>query len=203
MAKNKKKKSESKAEVKETTETKETEDLNLAEQNKKLQEQLEELKQEVDKLNERRIRTAAEFDNFRRRSNSEKSRWIKNATERLVMEICEVLDNFERALDPEKEFDDIASFRKGIELIYQQLQNILNKEGVQKIEALGQDFDPNYHEALAHIPSELEENKVAAVIQNGYRMNEKVIRAAKVAVANGEEQQEKQEELKDKKKNEK
>jgi molecular chaperone GrpE len=205
MAKNKQKEAEDMKKVKETAEETETEELSLEEQNEKLQEEIAELKQEVDRLNERRIRTAAEFENFRRRSNSEKSNWIKNATERLTLEICEVLDNFERALDPEKEFDDIASFRKGVELIYQQLQNILNKEGVQKIEAKGQDFDPNYHDALAHIPSELEENKIAAVIQNGYKMNDKVIRPAKVAVSNGEIPQEDQagSENKKKKKNKK
>ncbi|HCX73698.1 MAG TPA: nucleotide exchange factor GrpE, partial [Candidatus Cloacimonas sp.] len=183
MAKNKIENAKDVKEVKEKKEFKQEQEkekkkkteVSIEEQNKKLQEEIEKLKQEVEKLNERRIRTAAEFENFRRRSNSEKSNWIKNATERLTLEICEVLDNFERALAPEKEFEDIASFRKGIELIYQQLQNILNREGVQKIEAVGKDFDPNYHDALAHIPSELEENKVAAVIQNGYKMNDKVI----------------------------
>lgn len=103
----------------------------------------------------------------------------------MVLELCDVIDNFERALHPEVEMNR-ESFEKGIELIFQQLENVLKKEGVKKIEALEEEFDPNYHEALAHIPSELEENKVVAIIQNGYTMNDKVIRPVRVAVSNGE-----------------
>jgi len=125
------------------------------------------------------LRTVAEFENFRRRSLEEKSSWIKNATQRLVLEICNVLDNFERALHSEMKDANGESFKKGVEMIYQQLEDVLKKEGVQKIDALEKDFDPNFHEALAHIPSELEENKVAAIIQNGYLMNDKVIRPAR------------------------
>lgn len=144
------------------------------------------LQMENEEIKDKWIRTAAEFDNFRRRSFEEKSGWIKNATERLVLELCDVADNFERALHPENKKQNIKSFKKGIDLIYQQLESVLKKEGVSKIEALEKEFDPNYHEALAHIPSDLEENKIVAVIQNGYLMNEKVIRAARVAVSNGE-----------------
>jgi molecular chaperone GrpE len=143
------------------------------------------LKKKLEELQDKYLRTAAEFENFRRRSISEKSDWIKNANQRLVLELCDVLDNFERALHPDIE-KNRQSFEKGIELIFQQLANLLKKEGVEKIDALGEEFDPNIHEALAHIPSEMEENKIAAVIQNGYLMNKKVIRPARVAVSNGE-----------------
>ncbi|MDY6915461.1 MAG: nucleotide exchange factor GrpE [Candidatus Cloacimonadota bacterium] len=202
MGKSKEKKlnNEKNNEVNEKKSGKKEEKSTLQEENKALKEKIEKLQLEIDELNDRRIRTAAEFENFRRRSNSEKTNWIKNATERLALEICEVLDNFERALNPEKEFEDIESFRKGVKLIYNQLQDILKKEGVQKIEALGKNFDPNYHDALAHIPSELAENKVAAVIQNGYTMNEKVIRAAKVAVSNGQKPEQQKKSKKEEKK---
>jgi len=136
-------------------------------------------------LRDKYIRAAAEFENFRKRNIAEKSNWIKNATERLVIELCDVVDNFERALNPENA-KNRESFEKGIELIFQQLENVLKKEGVKKIEALEEEFDPNFHEALAHIPSDLEENKVVAIIQNGYTMNDKVIRPVRVAVSNGE-----------------
>lgn len=152
-------------------------------------EQIAMLQNELAELKDKYIRTAAEFDNFRRRNVAEKADWIKNANQRIVLELCDVLDNFERALHPELEKDH-DSFQKGIKLIFQQLFNILKKEGVQKIDALGKDFDPNFHEALAHIPAELEDNKVAAVIQNGYTMNNKVIRPARVAVSNGEKPEE-------------
>ena len=136
-------------------------------------------------IKDKYVRAAAEFENFRKRNIAEKSNWIKNATQRLVIELCDVVDNFERALHPEAG-KKRKSFEKGIELIYQQLENVLKKEGVKKIEALEEEFDPNFHEALAHIPSKLEENKVVAIIQNGYTMNEKVIRPVRVAVSNGQ-----------------
>jgi molecular chaperone GrpE len=148
-------------------------------------EKYEMLQEENEKLKDKYLRTVAEFENFRRRSLEEKSSWIKNATQRLVLEICNVLDNFERALHSDMKEVNGKSFQEGVKMIYQQLEDVLKKEGVQKIDALEKDFDPNFHEALAHIPSELEENKVAAIIQNGYLMNDKVIRPARVAVSNG------------------
>ena len=150
-----------------------------------LNEKYEQLQKEYAELKDKRIRVIAEFENFRKRSFVEKVNWIKNANERIVLDVCDVLDNFERALHPEVE-KNRKTFEKGIELIFQQIESLLKKEGVQKIEALEKEFDPNFHEALAHIPSELEENKITAVIQNGYTMNEKVIRPVRVAVSNGE-----------------
>lgn len=150
-----------------------------------LEEKYKDLLAENSELKDKWVRNAAEFENFRRRTISEKSDWIKNATERIVLELCEVVDNFERALHPEVE-KNRESYEKGIELIFQQLNGVLKKEGVEKIEAMGEEFDPQFHEALAHIPSEIEDNKIAAVIQNGYTMNSKVIRPARVAVSNGE-----------------
>ena len=150
-----------------------------------LEEKYQNLLAENAELKDKWIRNTAEFENFRRRTISEKSDWIKNATERIVLELCDVVDNFERAMHPEVE-KNRESYEKGIELIFQQLDGVLKKEGVEKIEALEQEFDPQFHEALAHIPSELEDNKIVAVIQNGYTMNSKVIRPARVAVSNGE-----------------
>ena len=151
-----------------------------------LEEKYDQLQEENEQLNDRLIRKAAEFENFRRRSIADKSNWIKNATERLVLEICDVVDNFERALHSDLKKTDHKAFKRGIELIYQQLENLLKKEGVTKIVAEKKEFDPNLHEAMAHIPSDLDENTVAAVIQNGYKMNDKIIRPARVAVSNGE-----------------
>jgi molecular chaperone GrpE len=128
----------------------------------------------------------AEFENFRRRSSAEKANWIKNANQRLILELCDVNDNFERAMEAAESSGDKKDYQKGILMIHQQIANILKREGVEMIETDGKDFDPEYHEALAHIPSELKENKIAATIQNGYIMNGVVIRAARVAVANGE-----------------
>ncbi len=165
-----------------------------------IEEKYQDLLAENAELKDKWVRNAAEFENFRRRTISEKSDWIKNATERIVLELCDVVDNFERALLPDAE-KNRESFEKGIDLIFQQLDGVLKKEGVEKIEALKEEFDPQFHEALAHIPSELEDNKIAAVIQNGYTMNSKVIRPARVAVSNGEKPEEIKPKKEKKKKN--
>lgn len=155
--------------------------------------ELELMSKERDEWKDKYLRSMAEFENYRRRSTQEKTDWIKRSTEKLALEVCDVLDNFERALlqmEPEHAED---KFVKGILLIEQQLRSVLLREGVKKIEALGQEFDPALHDALAHIPSEYDENIVAAIIQNGYTMNDKVIRPVRVAVSNGSELSKKQE----------
>ncbi len=144
------------------------------------------LEEEKAELKDKWLRAVAEFDNFRRRSAIEKMTWIKNANQRLILELCEVTDNFERALDSVQTTGDTEHYQKGIKMIQKQIANILKREGVEKIETDGKEFDPEFHEALAHIPSTLKENKIIATIQNGYLMNGKVIRAARVAVSNGE-----------------
>jgi molecular chaperone GrpE len=143
------------------------------------------LQKEIAEWKDKYLRSMAEFENYRRRSIQEKADWIKLATQKLALDICDVLDNFERALqqaDPGKGED---SFVKGVVMIEQQLRKVLEKEGITRIEALGEEFDPTLHEALAHIPSDIEENYVAAVIQNGYRIHDKILRPARVAVSSG------------------
>ncbi len=144
------------------------------------------LRRENQQLKDKYMRTMAEFENFRRRNMEERAQWIKNATQQLVLEICEVIDNFERALDAGKQEHQFDSFLKGVELIHQQMLSTLKKEGVEKIEAMGKEFDPMYHDAIAHIPSDYDEDIVCQVIQNGYVMNNRVIRPSKVVVSNGE-----------------
>jgi len=143
------------------------------------------LEQELEQMKDKYLRSMAEFENYRKRSISEKAEWIRHATKQLALEICDVVDNFERALMQAKPEDIESPFGKGIVLIEKQLAKALEKEGVKKIEALGEQFNPEYHEALAHIPSDYEENLVAAIIQNGYTMHDKVIRPVRVAVSNG------------------
>lgn len=140
---------------------------------------------EASEWKDKYLRSIAEFENFRKRSILEKADWIRHATKQLALEICDVVDNFERALAQAKEDDLQSPFGKGILLIEKQLVKALEKEGVKKIEALGQAFDPEFHDALAHIPSEFEENHIAAIIQNGYTMHDKVIKPVRVAVSNG------------------
>lgn len=150
-----------------------------------LADKVNELERDCAEWKDKYLRSMAEFENFRRRSNQEKADWIKLATQKLALEVCDVADNFERALMQIGPGQKEDSFVKGILLIEQQLRSVLEREGVCKIEALGKEFDPSLHEALAHIPSDLGENLVAAVIQNGYTMHDKVLRPVRVAVSSG------------------
>ncbi len=153
------------------------------EMDKTAEERLADLEIEIAEMSDKYLRVMAEFENFRRRSIAEKSDWIKMATQDLALKICDVADNFERALEHAENPED--PFVKGMVQIDQQLRGVLEREGVKKIEALGEAFDPAFHDALAHIPSDHDENTVAAIIQNGYTMHDKVIRAARVAVSSG------------------
>ena len=183
---------------KEKTIDEKTESKTVEKQEKTLsiEEKYEKLQEEYNKLKDRYLRTVAEFENFRRRSIAEKADWIKYANESIILKICDVLDNFERALSDKGKKDQFDAYKKGIELIYNQLSDIVEKEGVQKIEALDKEFDPKFHEALAHIPSEKEGNKIVAVIQNGYKMKDKIIRPVRVAVSNGQKPEKPKEENK-------
>ncbi|HNZ06772.1 MAG TPA: nucleotide exchange factor GrpE [Candidatus Cloacimonadota bacterium] len=143
------------------------------------------LEQEVAEWKDKYLRNMAEFENFRKRSNQEKADWIKLATQKLALDICDVLDNFERALAQTGEEHKEDKLIKGFAMIEQQLRTVLERENIRKIDALGKDFDPQWHEALAHIPSDYDENIVAAVIQNGYMIHDKVLRPARVAVSSG------------------
>ncbi|MGI6197803.1 MAG: nucleotide exchange factor GrpE [Candidatus Cloacimonadaceae bacterium] len=150
------------------------------------EERIAELEVEIAELKDKYIRSMAEFENFRNRSNREKADWIKLSTQKLALKVCDVLDNFERALEQIDEKAKEDKLIKGFVLIEQQLRSVLESENVRKIEALGAEFDPALHEALAHIPSDEEENTITAVIQNGYMSHDVVIRPAKVAVSSGQ-----------------
>lgn len=150
------------------------------------EERIAELEIEIAELKDKYIRSMAEFENFRNRSNREKADWIKLSTQKLALKVCDVLDNLERALEQVDEEAKEDKLIKGFVLIEQQLRNVLESENVRKIEALGAEFDPALHEALAHIPSDEEENTITAVIQNGYTSHDVVIRPAKVAVSSGQ-----------------
>ena len=124
----------------------------------------------------------ADFQNYKRRTEKEKNDIYAFANEKIVSELLNVIDNFERALDAGSDGD---SFVEGMNLIFKQLQGVLEKAGVVEIEALGQDFDPNFHHAvLTEDSAEYESGKVTAVLQKGYLLNNKVIRPSMVKVAN-------------------
>ena len=147
--------------------------------------QSEKLETERNEFKDKWMRALAEFDNYRKNTLREKQDWIKYSNEKIILDLCEVLDNFERALASEINENNFASYVKGVELIFQQLNSILKKNDVIKIDSLGKEFNPVYHEALSSIPAKEPEDTVIAIIQNGYMMGEKVIRPTRVAVSNG------------------
>ena len=138
--------------------------------------------QEDEDMKTKYLRLAADFQNFKRRTEKEKSDIYAFANEKIVGELLNVIDNFERALALGQEGD---SFVEGMSLIFKQLQGVLEKAGVKEIEALGLDFDPNFHNAvMMEDTDEFESGKVSCVLQKGYMLNNKVIRPSMVKVAN-------------------
>ena len=137
---------------------------------------------EEEALNTKYLRLMADFQNYKRRTEKEKNDIYAFANEKIVSELLNVIDNFERALDAGDSGD---SFVEGMNLIFKQLQGVLEKAGVVEIEALGRDFDPNFHHAvLTEDSAEYESGKVTGVLQKGYLLNNKVIRPSMVKVAN-------------------
>ena len=137
---------------------------------------------EEEALNVKYMRLMADFQNFKRRTEKEKNDIYAFANEKIVSELLNVIDNFERALLHGAAGD---SFAEGMNMIFKQLQGVLEKAGVKEIEALGLDFDPNFHNAvMTEDSTEYESGKVTEVLQKGYTLNSKVIRPSMVKVAN-------------------
>ena len=176
---------------KETEQTPEVETVSQ-DQFKQLQESLEALQTELEQVKKAKeeekdqyMRVLAEYDNYRKRTMKEKAELIKNGGEKTISAILPILDDLERALNISETSDDVKAMREGIELIYNKFLKVLNQEGLQKIETDGKDFDTDYHEAIALVPapSEEQKGKILDCVQTGYKLNDKVIRHAKVVVA--------------------
>jgi molecular chaperone GrpE len=140
----------------------------------------------VKELNEKYLRLYAEFDNFRRRTQKEKADLIKYGGEEIILSILPIVDDMERALSHHKDGHDHKPLKEGLDLILQKTKNILTSKGVQPMEPKGEAFDPELHDAITNIPATSEDmkGKVAEVVEKGYMLNGKVIRHAKVVVAN-------------------
>lgn len=166
-----------------STEATETPEEDNAPEAENTEEKAEEKTEEkADDGNEKYVRLMAEFQNYKKRVAKEKNDIREYATEKLVMELLPVLDNFERALAASAE-DDPAGYAKGMELIFTQMVTELQKSGLAEVEAEGQDFDPTKHNAvMTEENEELESGKVSKVLQKGYTLNDKVIRPSMVAV---------------------
>jgi molecular chaperone GrpE len=146
--------------------------------------EVEELRKQVDENQQRYLRVQADFDNFRRRSRQEKEDFAKYASLKLIEQLLPVVDNFERALTSSKDTNDFEALVKGLDMTFRQLENLLAQEGLTPIEAVGQPFNPEYHQAIMQVESEEhEEGIVIEEIQKGYILKDKVVRPAMVKVS--------------------
>ena len=146
--------------------------------------QLAEAEAKNAELQDKYLRQAAEFDNYRKRSIKEKADLIKSAAEKLMVAELPVVDDMDRALENMEKGMDADACIEGFKLIVHKFKNILTQNGLEKIETDGQEFDTDYHEAIALIPAPSEElkGKILDCVQPGYKLGDKVIRHAKVAV---------------------
>ena len=141
----------------------------------------------VEELDERLLRTLADFENFRKRAAQRQGDLIQSANDRLIGELLEVMDNFERALHHAEEDNSKDAVQQGMEMIHGQFKEILGKYQVRPIEALGKPFDPCYHEALMQVKSdEYDEGTIAIEITRGYMIGDRVLRHSKVGVSRGQ-----------------
>ncbi|NLC51423.1 MAG: nucleotide exchange factor GrpE [Firmicutes bacterium] len=148
-----------------------------------LQEELELMSKENEELSHMLLRLRADFDNYRRRMQREKAKISEQALFNFIQQLLPVVDNLERALEA-AEVSEAGSFVQGVEMIHRQLLEVMKREGVSLIEAEGQPFDPNIHEAIGKEEKEgYEPNTVIEVVQKGYKLNERVLRASKVKVS--------------------
>lgn len=170
------------AEVEET-EVKEEAKAPKKEKKSKKDAELEKVKAELDSKNDLLLRTAAEFDNFKKRTERERASVAEFAKANVIKELLPILDNIDRATAIEDKTS--ADYIKGIELIVKQFEALGSKLGITEVAKVGDAFDPNCHEAVMHIEDEnLGENVIAAVLQKGFKIGDTVIRPAMVSVAN-------------------
>jgi len=179
-------------ELKEKKEDKESSQPAAAEQQEKeppsssLEEELAAERARSAELYDQLLRLRAEMDNFRKRLLREKEELVKYATEELVKNILPVMDDFERAIVLAKAEPDFDNFLEGITLIYRKLQDVLTKAGLNQVPAVGQAFDPTYHEAVHLVESEEHpENVVVEELRRGYIFGDRVLRPSLVAVSKG------------------
>lgn len=149
-----------------------------------LNEQVKLLEQQVEKEKKEYLYLMADFDNFRKRTVKEKADLIRNASEKAMADLLPIIDDFERGIEANRNTDDPEILRQGMELIYSKFVKYLERYGVKPIESTGQVFDPEIHEAIAMVPvtDEEQKGKVIDTPTKGYKINDKVLRHAKVAV---------------------
>ncbi len=150
----------------------------------KYKKELEEKNEQLKELEDKYLRLFAEFENYKKRVSKEKNDLINTASENILNAILPVLDDFDRAKKLSDDKNSPEHFTEGVSLVYDKLFSILGSRGLEKMNSLDQEFDPEQHEAVAEVPVEDEskKGKIIDVIENGYKLNGKIIRYPKVVV---------------------
>jgi molecular chaperone GrpE len=169
----------------EEPETSQNEDVGVIGNSEK---ELKTLRKQLEEEKDRCLRLNAEFENQRKRLQKEKEEFVKYANEKLIIELIDIMESLERGLENAKGSNNKDKLIQGMELIYKQLKNILEKNGLVPIKALGEKFDPYKHEAMMQTPSQDdEEDMILEEYARGYMLNNKVIRYSKVRVSKNKE----------------
>ncbi|NOX97595.1 MAG: nucleotide exchange factor GrpE [Nitrospirae bacterium] len=170
-------------EVKEVKPRRKKEGRKLSVSREKWQQMKEKAKLAEERL-DRLLRLQAEFENYRKRVNRERNEFIQYAIEDLICDLLPVIDNFERAIESARQHDNSKALLQGVEMIYKQVHDVLVKRGLEKIEAVGKEFNPREHEAVMQVESENHpDNTIIEANLAGYRLKDKVIRPAMVKVS--------------------
>lgn len=149
-----------------------------------LEEKITQLEQEVVEFKDKLLRKAAEFENYKRRTENDQLNLLTFAAESFIQKLLPVIDDFERSLGHVDEAQDITAIKQGLKLIYDKLMKVLDEQGVKKIESVGNPFDVDFHEALLQRPDDsVEPHTVLDEMEKGYTYKDKVIRHAKVIVS--------------------
>lgn len=160
----------------------EKEELEIVEEEVVEVDEIEVLKEEIATLKDKMLRNAAEVENFKRRANEEKQNFMRYATSEVMLELVSVIDNFDRALTSCESELEGASL-DGLKMIYEQINSIANKNGVEEIKCVGEEFDPNFHQAVM---TGKDENYGSGIVieefQKGYKIKDKILRPAMVKV---------------------
>lgn len=168
-------------------ETNENAEQELKEEVSASNEEFDKLKSDFETLNSQYMRLAADFENYRKRQDAEREALLNYGTENALKKMIEVIDNFERAEKSLENIEECAKYKESFEVLHKQVVDTLSKMGLTPMNAQGQEFDPNFHDAVMQTPtSEYPEHTIIAELQKGYMLGDKVLRPALVNVATAE-----------------
>lgn len=166
----------------------------IQEQIQQEEQSFEKLKQELDSHKERYIRLMAEFDNYKRRTAREFEKLVESANEKLMVELIDVRENFDRAIAVGQEHTDFTRFFDGMKMIFNKFNDVLTRNGLSAFTEVGDEFNPEIHDAMMNMPhGEIAEGHIAQIYEKGYRLKNHVVKHAKVIVSSGRQDTDKSE----------